>query len=66
LEKRVEDGRKRRSRVLREVVRHADSADARRIEKMDTTDMSTSLLVMTRCLSRAQEEEEEGGRRGKD
>jgi hypothetical protein len=51
LEKRAEDGRKCRSRVLREVVWHADSADARRIEKMATTTISTTTVVMAQYWS---------------
>jgi hypothetical protein len=47
LEKRAKERRKRRSRVLPEVVRCADSADARRIEKMVTTTISTTTVVMT-------------------
>jgi hypothetical protein len=64
LEKRAEDGRKRKSRVLPEVVWHADSAEARRIEKMVTTTISTTTVVMAQCLSRAQDKEVEEEKEG--
>jgi hypothetical protein len=59
LKKRAEDEKKRRSRVLPEVVRHADMVDARRIEKMATTTIPIMNVVMAQCWSRAQDKEEE-------
>jgi hypothetical protein len=66
LEKRAEDGRKRKSRVLPEVARHADSADARRIEKMATMTISTTTVVMAQCWSRAQHKEAEEEKEGEE
>jgi hypothetical protein len=49
----------RKSRILPKVAWHANMTDGRRVEMMDTANMSATTLVMTRCWSRAQEEGEE-------
>jgi hypothetical protein len=65
LDKRVEDGRKRRSRVLREVVQRADSADTKKIETMVTTTISTTTLVITRCCHERRRGRSRRKRRGR-